>query len=167
LLSPSTQVPMRAPRGFKRPRSLEKMLTSIYVWRLNFLRQHIPINTGNLSLESFVTWQRMFNLEEVSVNMSPTDGAQETYTVLLTTCASGDVKLPMIVFDGTTQLIEPIYEVAGSLEAYNDGHWNNGLLHSASQSTPANAPTLLLHAARLQGCVDNLRQVLKALWTNR
>ena len=145
------------------------MLISIYVWRLNFSRQHIPINTVNLSLESFVTWQRMFNLDEVSVNMSPTDGAQETYTVLLTTRASGDVKLPMMVFDGTTQLIEPIYEVAGSLitEAYNDGHWNNGLLPSAYLKA-------LLQTLRPCSCTrPDCKAALiifdrfKALWTNR
>ncbi len=93
----------------------------------------MPCATCRMSLEPFLTWQRIFNIDEVNITFMPTDDVQATYTVVLCTSASGDILMPMmiLIFDGTTQLDNPIHLVAGHLifEACNDSHWSNSLVH--------------------------------------
>lgn len=108
------------------------MLSAVYQWRLLYIKQHVPAEILNLSLEPFVTWPRILNADEMCMAFVPEDDcATERYTILCCTSADGDVKMPMIVFDGTTQLTNPISLVNGRpiFEAYNNTHYNNALLH--------------------------------------
>ena len=104
-------------------------LTKIYQWRLQFLLAHG--GAAALHLDLAITASRILSVDEISLFLSP--DSKDAFTVLLCTNAAGHIYLILVIFNGTTQLEDPLVYVEGVpfLVIFNDTHWNNTFAYRA------------------------------------